>query len=55
MEDTSLTVAGLRFMVFSWGSITALLIFSFYKIFSEKRDKITGVPEIESEIDEMDK
>ncbi len=51
----SLTTAGLTFMSASWLTIILLLTFCFYKIFSEKEEKIVGVPEIESEIDEMDR
>ena len=50
--DTSLTWAGALFMGLSWLSITALLIYSFYKILREDKSKITGVPEIEKEIDD---
>jgi hypothetical protein len=50
--DTSLTISGALFMGVSWFIITALLIYSFYKILREDKEKITGVPEIEKEIDE---
>jgi hypothetical protein len=52
MENGSLNLAGALFMGISWISITGLLVFTFSKILREKEEKITGVPEIEKELDE---
>ncbi len=48
----SINLAGLLFLVLSWGGIIWLNIFCFGRIFGEDEEKIVGPLEVESEIDE---
>lgn len=54
MTET-LTVSGWIFMTGAWLLIIILNIYCFYQLFREKKQKIVGLLEVETQIDELEK
>ena len=50
-----LSLEGLIFMIFGWVGIITLNIYCFYHIFREKKEKIIGPLEVETELDKIDR